>query len=269
MIRGEFSSRGFDHSKLDDQECVVRWQSWNLRIVTAKVRSIQAADTFSCPPEHQKGLDGLNAAFRDGKELLRWQSKLVEKIRFEDGLLNDFGVHHFHLGETIGASGYIERTGPLLFAVVRDDVVYEAGIYHHGEWYDFEILNTIDRNWPSLLEPVTLKGVVPATTFRDRDDLKRLREANINPVLQLDSGRVIVCPGWGSAMDGTSFEAVTSADHWAKFLRNADKGVMEQVNKWIADGTLPPKDYRVALDASDSEIAALVENWRILLWRKK
>lgn len=269
-IRQEFTNEGFDHSGLSDQDCAIQWQSWNRRLVSSKSRAIKMADTFSCPTEFQTGLAGLEVAFLNGDNVQPWQSKLVDEIFYEDGLLNDYGVLHFHLGETLENNGYIKRTGLLLFAVVRDATVYEIGIYGHGDWYEVDILNIIDRNWPELLDHVTIKAIDTVYSPRTKEEIKALRNANICAIIPLSSGRIVMPIGGGVATDGTSNDAVHSADYWADFLRKADKLVIDHIDACICKGTLPAKDYHAHLDTTNSEIAAVVDDkLRIILWRKQ
>lgn len=268
-IRREFTKAGFVHQSMSDRDCAILWQSWNRRLIPAKPRLIKKACSFSCPPTHQKGLEALEAVFEKGDDIKPWQSRMTEKIEFEDGLLNDYGVLHFHLGDTFDNSGFIKRTGPLLFAIVRDDTVYAIGIYNHGDWYELDILNIIDRNWPNLLNPVTVKGFDAAYTPKSREEIKALRNSNVCAVISLDSGRMVAPLGGGIATDGTSNDAVHSADHWAKYLRNADNMIIDHIKECVRKGTMPAKDYIVHLHATDSEIAGVIDGiQRIDLWRK-
>jgi hypothetical protein len=270
-IRQELTNAGFDHSALTEQDCAICWQSWNRRQVLTKVRAIKRADVFLCPHEHQSGLHALEAAVQAGNEIWPWQSKMIDRVSYEDGLLNDFGVLHFHLGATFESSGYVARTGPLLFAIVRDDAIYEIGVFNHGDWYELDILTTIDRNWPNLLDPVTIKGAIrTAHTPKNREEIKALRSANVCPIITLASGRIIFPIGGGNATDGTSNDAVHSADYWANFLRNADDTLIEQVRQLVRKGDLPSKDYIIRLQATGDEIAGMVEDkLKIILWRRE
>ena len=55
-------------------------------------------------------------------------------------MYNDYRVIRIlHLGIGFETSGYIKRTGPLLFAIVDSASVYEIGLYHHGDWYEFDV----------------------------------------------------------------------------------------------------------------------------------
>jgi hypothetical protein len=152
-IRAEFASEGFDHSQLNDQDCAIRWQAWKRRLVLSGARSVQCAKSFSCPPKLEQGLKDLEAAITAGNAIWPWQSKLIDKPSFEDGLFNDYRTTHFHLGVGYEKNGYINRTGELLFAVVDDKSFYEVGIYKHGDWFELEILDIVDSNLiPSLLK---------------------------------------------------------------------------------------------------------------------
>ena len=68
-----------------------------------------------------------------------------------DGLLYDWGIHHLHLGETFSAPGYVKRTGPVLFAIFRNDNVYFIDIRDHVGWSDKGLLEIVNENWPELL----------------------------------------------------------------------------------------------------------------------
>jgi hypothetical protein len=44
-------------------------------------------------------------------------------------MLNDWGIHHLHLGTKISKNtGFVERTGPLLFVKFEKNVAYFIGV---------------------------------------------------------------------------------------------------------------------------------------------
>ena len=53
-----------------------------------------------------------------------------------DGLLNEWGVHHLHLGTKSYSKNhaFIARTGPLLLALIAEDDFYAINVYLHGAW---------------------------------------------------------------------------------------------------------------------------------------
>ena len=268
-IRQEMTNVGVDHSALNDQECAIRWHSWKRRVVPARKRSVKKAGGFSCPGHLEKGLAALEHAIESGDDIWPWQSKLIDTPSFEDGLYNDFGIVHFHLGEGFDTRGYINRTGELLFAVVDPKSVYEIGIYHHGDWYDLDLLDIIDHNWPHLLDPVTIQGIDVANCPTTRDEVKALREAKITTIVKLKSGRIVAPLGGGIATDGTSIEAVRAADYWAKLLRNGENAIVANIKEQVRNGNMVSKDYEVLLHATDDEIAGIVDDgFKWILWKR-
>lgn len=268
-IRQEMTRTGFDDSGLNDQECAIAWQGWKRRTVLPAKRTISPSSGFTCPASLQQGLTDLEKAFAAGAEVWPWQSKLIDRLGFEDGLYNDYRVVHFHLGVGYHSSGYINRTGELLFAIVDSKSVYEIGIYQHKDWFELDILDIIDLNWPQLLDSVTINGLDVAGCPTTRDEVKALRAANVTTIMKLRSGRIIGPLGGGLTTAGTSLESVQSADYWAKLLRNGDKLICNSISDDVHRGNLQSKDYKVLLHATDSEIAGVVEGiGKWVLWQK-
>jgi hypothetical protein len=268
-IRQEMTNAGFDHSALSDQDCAIKWQAWKRRLVPAGIRTIAKANRFNCPPNLQQGLVNIEQAFITGADIWPWQSKLIDRPSFEDGLYNDYRIVHFHLGIGFDLSGYINRTGTLLFAVVNSATVYEVGIYNHGDWFELDILDIIDANWPDLLDDVTIHSENVANCPATRDEVQALREANIQTIIRLNSGRIVAPPGGGTTMDGTSIEAVRSACYLTKLIHYGEKAIIEDIREQVHQGMMARKDYEVLLKATDNEIAGVVKGipkW--ILWKR-
>ena len=267
-IRDELKRAGIDDSVLGDQDCAIRWQSWQRRIVPPAKRDVVKAHEFTCPPLLQKGLENLEREFGTGAEVWQWQSKLIDRPSFEDGLFNDYKVVHFHLGTGMEMGGYIARTKELLFAIVDPTTVYEIGVYTHGDWYELDILDIIDRNWPQLLDAVTLRGFSDVKCPTTREEVKLLREGHVVSIMKLASGRIIAPPGEGMATDGTSVEAVRGADHWAGLLRNGEDLIEASIREQVSKGLLPDRDYDVRLCMTGDEIAGVANGHKWILWKR-
>ncbi|WP_282755878.1 hypothetical protein [Desulfuromonas thiophila] len=268
-IRAELTKEGFDHTSLGDQDCAITWQSWKRRIVSPARRTLHKAPAFNCPNHLQSGLTDLETAFTNGADIWPWQSKLIDRLPYEDGLYNDYRVLHFHLGTGREASGYINRTDELLFAIVDRADVYEIGIYRHGDWHELDILDIIDNAWPAFLDRVTIRALDVSNCPQTREEVKALRQAHVVSIVKLKSGRIVAPPGGGVATDGTSIEAVTSADYWAKLLRNGEKAIIASIQEQVQKGMMESKDYDVVLEATDNEIAGTIAGaakW--ILWKR-
>src|SRR5262245_57271556 len=67
------------------------------RRVPVRKRTTHRAKAFSCPPEHQAGLDQLLQKSESGGDLRPNQSTSLDRQKFNDAVLNDWAIHHFHL----------------------------------------------------------------------------------------------------------------------------------------------------------------------------
>lgn len=70
----------------------------------------------------QSGYKTLKAKFANGDDVTPHLSSNILNDTYEDYLLNDWGIHHFHLGQNI-SDGFAGRTGPLLFALITNSNV--------------------------------------------------------------------------------------------------------------------------------------------------
>ncbi len=234
------------------------WQSWRRRIVVPGKRQVLRALGFTCPIHVQNGLTALDAAFATGAAIWPWQSKFVDRPKCEDGLYNDYRVVHFHLGSGFETNGYINRTDELLFAVVSPSAVYEIGIFRHGDWYELDVLDIIDANWPETLDHVTIPALDVSNYPRTREEVKAKRNANVVSIIRLRSGRIIAPPGGGVATDGTSIEAVRSAISLAKDLQKWERTICANIKEQVLQGNMVDQDYTILLQTSDDEISGVL-----------
>lgn len=270
-IRKEMTQAGFDHYALSDQDCAIKFYSWKRRIVPSRKRHVFKASDFNCPNHLKKGLTNLEKAFETGNDIWPWQSKFIDRPSYEDGMFNDYRVVHFHLGIGFKPNGYINRTpnGELLFAIVDSSSVYELGIYRHGDWYELDLLDIVDDNWPHLLDAVTIRVLDITHCPSTREEVKTLRKANVVSFIKLKSGRIVAPLGGGVATNGTSNDAVCSADYWAKVLRDGEKAIISDIKEQIQKGELESKDYEILLHATDDEVAGVLpEIHKWILWKK-
>jgi|GEM_PF-5892401 hypothetical protein len=126
------------------------------RIPAKRPRIVHRAKDFVCPDKYQKGLDQLIEKFERGDDLYPYLTKTIRALDFSDGLLFDWDMYHFHLGETI-EKGFITRTKHILYAIVKDDDVYLIIIAPHGKdiedhiaWSNIDLVQIAHDNWPNI-----------------------------------------------------------------------------------------------------------------------
>ena len=156
----------------------------------------------------------------EGQNVTRFLSEEVAKnLTFSDGLLWDFGMHHFHLSRKLDASesGFVERADYLLLAIVTQEDAFFVDVRLHRDpehlgWVRQDLLRIVHSNWPELIESKVLRGVVGGSVLTDRE-IKALRKKNLNHVAQLGNnaiapigggmttaGSSLLCEWWGSKL---------------------------------------------------------------------
>ena len=179
---------------------------------------------------------------RTGDDLGPYQSRQSKTRNYEDGMLNDFGIHHFHLGIKKCSKNpyFVSRQKHLLFALVCSDDFYCIGYYEHGDWSRSILLDTIHSNWPHAISSYAVQGVIDISPRYTDEEHQKLREAGVNILTQRPDGTVYAPPGLGITAAGTSF--------LNKMRFNEIKGACSQLEreskdlamKFISSGKLTP-----------------------------
>jgi hypothetical protein len=194
----------------DDDVLIKFFDSWR-RLPSIRPRRLWVADDFRCPLEHTEGWRQLQGKIVGGEDLCPHLSRRHARLDTLDGLLNEWGVHHLHLGtaHAAGGSGYMQRSGPVLFARITETDFYAINVYTHGEWENASVLESLHRNWPDAIKNYRIRGIhaESLTTTEHRN----LRRVNVQTATATRDGAVYMAIG-GVASSGTSAEAVMRAD---------------------------------------------------------
>ncbi len=224
IFKKEIDELGFDTSLLTTSDDVLQsYCSYIYRLIEKRPRTIHEADTLTCPTVVEKGLNWLEEKIRKGESVNPHLNRATRKDKL-DGLLYDWGIHHMHLGETFSAPGYVERTGPVLFAIFRKDDVYFIDIKDHEGWSDKNLLEIVNRNWPELLSAYKMEGVKPETTFNETE-ITSLRKAGVNTFHELSDGNTYLSMGGGITSAGTSVMAIRSYGTMVRMINGIEENI--------------------------------------------
>lgn len=180
---------------------------------------------------YRQPLIEIEKRFAAGGDLTEFLSRLTETADVPDAMLNDFGIHHLHLGMKRSPSAKrVERSDLLLLVCVRPDDAYFVDVRPHPQqsdpddvgWSDQEYLWIIDRNWSHLLDPYELPGV-NGDTITDIER-KALRCKNVNVVIQLGD-RAIAPPGGGTTASGANLTHRIAADRLLDLIRKTQEAI--------------------------------------------
>ena len=163
-----------------------------------------------------------------------------KSLLHNDGLLAEWGVHHFHLGTCPDkkSPNYIQRSGPLLFAFVTDNCFYAINVYSHFDFTNNDVIERIHENWPELIEKYRCKGVT-AEPLKP-DERKSLRAKNGNVFTSVPDGTVYSPISGGVTASGINAEAIKMADYWlikmAYYQKEVEKMLDEILPVFIKHG---------------------------------
>ena len=230
ILRSELTRMGYTVPAVKDpQEVAILYHDAHLRRVSQRPRKVSKAKDFVCPPELEAGLALLEAKVTAGDDLNPHVSRKILKIGFQDGLLNDWGIQHFHLGTTTLANGLIEGTKLVLFAKVTATDFYEIRIAEHGTWPEVELIESIHANWPDSIKQFRLQGFTGKPSTTELVEIARAKGLYM-PITTQD-GTSYAPPGGGIASDGSGVQAVENADREAHAIQHLEEDVMNNLAK--------------------------------------
>ena len=249
---------------LPASETCHRYLTLQRRLVSSRPRPIFKAMEFTCPPELNAGLAALERKINGGEDLRPHLSRRLADLDIQDMLHNDWGIHHLHLGIKQESDGFVERTGPVLFARFSSTAAYLISVRKHGSWACQDFIRVIHRNWPETISRYRLLGAVSLAKQTSDEDIAMLRKAAINVPIQVEPRAIYMAIGGGYSTTKTNAKVVRDcARQTAKlkaceeFVREKAPAVLEQAQ---ARGLKIGDELSFKLRTLDGVLVALEEN---------
>lgn len=236
LIRGQFDELGIRYPRsIGIERLTARYFEMTIRRIHPTPRRVRFSEQSHASLDELsgRGTDDCSAraawraAFRlrkllaDGENVDAYLSRTIGDAGFRDGLLWQYGMHHFHLGAESPEDGLVDRSDYLLFAIVAPEDVYFVDVRPHPPpgsvaWVRQDLLRIVQSNWPRLLEAHVLRGV-DGDELAD-GELYALRRRNLN--FALDMGGCAIAPLLGGlAGDGSSVLCTLWAGRLLRELR--------------------------------------------------
>ncbi len=218
---------GYDLAHSADNDAASLYDLDTLRPqLSAIPRELHISREFVCPEQHREGWALLQRKVAAGDDLTPHLSKQYRSIfkqngkGYSDRLLDEWGVHHFHLGVFPDKRdpSFVERDDYVVFAVVNSVGFYAINVYLHGDWAKKSIVEIMHRNWPELIEGFKIRGIAAAEI--DERARKELGIKHIGSLVQVSDGTVYGALGPPVSFAGTSIESVINTDKWRAELRD-------------------------------------------------
>ncbi|MFT4416036.1 hypothetical protein ACLM5H_19425 [Fredinandcohnia humi] len=217
----------------DLQEISYNYFNWIRRVILPQRRKIYISKEFSCPHKHQKGLKMLEEKIIKGEHIWPHLSRKLKDLEYNDDLLNDWGIHHLHLGEQVESDGYIKRTGSVLFARFDKLNAYFIDVMDHRSFTKQKMIEIIHRNWPDSIENFRLKGVQNINGIITDDNIASFRKSGVLSFIQIEPGVVYAPPGMGLTTAKTSVQTGREVDFYITRIRQFEDHVRSNIGKFV------------------------------------
>lgn len=213
------------------------------RIPSTKSRKIIRSKEFSCPTENQAGLQKLESEIENGKDIRAYLSKGITKIDYNDKTLDEWGIHHLHLG-TVLENGFIKRTKHVVFVIFLDNQVLFLNTLAHGKghadvWVNTTLIGIIHNNWPEIIEHLKMGSASGSLT---PDERLSLRKKNTNVSVTTSDGTAYYAPGGGFMSNGTAIpdfmtlqKVYRDLDYFEKLVIQEKAQIENKLNPYTPD----------------------------------
>jgi len=168
-------------------------------------------------------LNTLEEKVKNGEDISPYLHNKLSRPDYQDGLLNDWGIHHFHIGEIDKQSGKVIRTGPLLYALVKDDHFYMIDVMSHKDFSKQRLLDIIYSNWPDVIEDHEIKGALGLDYVCNDDEVSKLRNHGISTLTMRSDGTVHLPIGGGITTSKASVNVVIQSKKCLQALMEAER----------------------------------------------
>jgi hypothetical protein len=166
-------------NRMGPGDLLVLYLNWRYRLIAATPRRVLRSAAFDQNPIVSQRLSAISQMIDDieqGRDLTKYLSRRVtvgfalpgkpgtKKLkRFEhlDLLLNDWGIHHLHVSTIVESDGFVEREGPLLFAIFKSERAYFIDVMSHRDFENDHLIQIIFDTWPD-------DGLIPSLPDYDR-----------------------------------------------------------------------------------------------------
>lgn len=215
----DLKNQGYQVFSSDSEESIShRFFNVRRRRISVRPRLVYESSELSCPKGLEAGYENLKLKMLSGDDVTPHQSRNLLDVDYNDTLLNDWGFQHFHLGVNAGPSQYVERTGPLLFALVKEDAVYCIAVLPHGAWSEQELVKIAHRNWPAAIAQFKLDGAIGLSQQYTNNDIAALRKAGVQTLVEVEANAVYAPIGGGYSTARTSIAVTVQSDRYRALI---------------------------------------------------
>lgn len=268
-------SRGLEG--VDRDEAVFQYYNLIKRQIVAKPRRVLKSKEFICPPGYEKALHFFESCIQNGADLTPFMTQKIFNVAYNDMLLNDWGIYHFHLSRRLREDGFVGRSEYQIFAYVSEEAVYLLKVYRHDTkdlYSQQKMLRILEENWPEVIEKYRIPGAIEIIQRLNDHEYALLREAHVSSFVELGKDGVYGLIGGGYASNGFSMEAIMRANYWNNrmaVLQRCLTDNAEAIGKRIASIIDSDNDACICMDIellwidNADQITTIEKNYKMVI----
>lgn len=206
------------------------------RLVDPLPRKVHFSKQFDCPSNLKEGLNLIKVKIEKGEDITPHLSGKFKDLNYQDMMLNDWGIHHLHLGTKLDEkTGLVKRTGPILYVKFDNDNAYFIQVMKHGEWANDEIIKIIHTNWPESIKDYRLRSIsIPEEHNLTKKQRAKFRDAGITTVVKVTKDIIYAPLGGGYVSSGHSLNNVRQCDSAKNNLNIMEQNVRDNFSRYEA-----------------------------------
>lgn len=223
------------YADANSKDAVYQYYNLMKRKITVKPRTVLFSKEFKCPVGYELALSEFVEKAKKGVDLTPFQSQKIKLSAYNDLLLNDWDIQHFHLSRRYRNDGFVSRSQYQIFARVTDETVYLIQIYRHDAedlYSKIEMVRILRDNWPETVERFHMGNVAELTEKMDDHQYGMLRDAHAMTFVELGKNQVYFPIGGGYMSSGHSASALRQADNWLNRLSAIQLNIKNNA-EWI------------------------------------
>lgn len=233
QLSTKLTREGYDVCNMDKSELPYKYFNMlNKKLVQIPRQVLISKELYQSQyyNKYKKVINCLKSLIEKGEDISAYLSKKIDAIDYNDGLLNDWGIHHLHLStEKESNSKFNKRTGELLFVRFQNDKAYFINIYKHNNWAKKEVIQIVHRNWEEDFKSFRLEGVISLHPRIEDRNYQKLRNKNINTLIEVEEGIVYMGFGFGITTSGHGQLAKIEELRCKKALKSAEKYINHEM----------------------------------------
>lgn len=198
---------------------LLRWTDFTSRYIPPAPRQVALSKELSrnLSPTIKQSLRHLIKKIQAGEDINPYQGRgLIDdhdtsskrNCARTDLLFADWGIHHLHLTTSPIENGeyFSTRSDWHLFLWIQNNIAFLIDVASHKARESFEninLLKIIYNNWPEVLDPYKVNGILPSHSRRSNAEVKQLRKGSLNSFINI-AGNLYISPGGGITSASTS-----------------------------------------------------------------